>query len=186
MQPSSKRAIICGALPGIAIRAFAYIIYKYAAARIVRAAKRRGVTGDMSIRICWSCGKQIQDDAKFCPYCGEAQEEDIRLTKIPKSIEELREFCEQRGMPLEKMRFFIGEDYREPRAFGIYRESNGDVVVYKNKVDGSRSIRYSGPDEAYGAYSGGQRPLLRSETAVRRSQRHTAFCKTLCRERLFT
>ena len=36
------------------------------------------------------------------------------------------------------------------------------------------------------AYSGGQRPLLRSETAVQRSQRHTAFCKTLCRERLFT
>ena len=67
----------------------------------------------------------------------------------PRTIKELRAFCAEKGMPLEKMRFFIGEDYREPRAFGIYRDENGEFVVYKNKDDGSRAIRYQGPDEAY-------------------------------------
>lgn len=55
-------------------------------------------------------------------------------------------------MPLEKMRFFINEDRREPRCFGIYQdEYTGHWVVYKNKADGSRAVRYSGPDEAYAA-----------------------------------
>ena len=48
------------------------------------------------------------------------------------------------------MRFFIGIDYKEPRAFGIYKEpATGNCVVYKNKADGSRAIRYTGTDEAY-------------------------------------
>ena len=56
------------------------------------------------------------------------------------------------GMPLEKMRFFINEDRREPRCFGIYQEADsGYWVVYKNKSDGSRAVRYNGPDEAYAA-----------------------------------
>ena len=45
-------------------------------------------------------------------------------------------------------RFFIGKDTRAPRAFGIY-EANGEFIVYKNKSDGSRAIRYKGTDEAY-------------------------------------
>ncbi len=44
------------------------------------------------------------------------------------------------------MRFFIGENYREPRAFGICRD-NGEWIVYKNKDDGNRFIRYRGLDE---------------------------------------
>jgi hypothetical protein len=51
-------------------------------------------------------------------------------------------------MPLVRLRFFIGEDYREPKAFGIYRDGE-DVVVYKNKADGSRAIRYRGRDEEH-------------------------------------
>lgn len=46
------------------------------------------------------------------------------------------------------MRFFIGEDYKQPRAFGIF-EKNGVYTVYKNKANGERAIRYSGKDEAY-------------------------------------
>ena len=66
------------------------------------------------------------------------------------SVEELIE--RTRGMPLEKMRFFIGEDRQEPRCFGIYHDDALDRwVVYKNKSDGSRAVRYSGPDEAYAA-----------------------------------
>jgi hypothetical protein len=66
----------------------------------------------------------------------------------PCTIGQLRDFCAYNEMPLEKMRFFVGEDYREARAFGIY-EDGGRFVVYKNKADGSRAVRYSGPDEAH-------------------------------------
>ena len=52
-------------------------------------------------------------------------------------------------MPLEKMRFFIGEDYKGARAFGIFQDGNGDFVVYKNKDNGQRAVRYQGKDEAY-------------------------------------
>ncbi len=49
-------------------------------------------------------------------------------------------------MPLLRMRFFIGQDFREPRAFGICKKEN-EYIVYKNKSDGSRFIRYRGLDE---------------------------------------
>ncbi len=68
------------------------------------------------------------------------------------SVEELLQRAAERGMPLEKMRFFINEDRREPRCFGIYQdEYTGHWIVYKNKADGSRAVRYAGPDEAYAA-----------------------------------
>ena len=67
----------------------------------------------------------------------------------PKTIEELKAFCAEKGMPLEQMRFYIGEDFPEPRAFGIFQDENGEFVVYKNKADGTRSVRYHGTDEAY-------------------------------------
>ena len=46
------------------------------------------------------------------------------------------------------MRFFIGENYQKARAFGIY-EDGGRYIVYKNKANGERVTRYSGPDEAH-------------------------------------
>ena len=87
--------------------------------------------------------------------------------QAPKTIEELKAFCANKGMPLEKMRFFIGEDYREARAFGIYRDEDGNYVVYKNKADGSRSVRYQGPDEAYAVKEIYEK--LKSEVALRRN-----------------
>lgn len=70
--------------------------------------------------------------------------------RVPQTIEELKAFCEEKGLPLEQMRFFIGVDYKEPRAFGIYMdEATGEYIVYKNKDTGERSIRYQGTDEAY-------------------------------------
>ena len=66
------------------------------------------------------------------------------------SVQELIE--RTKDMPLERMRFFIGEDRREARCFGIYQDAeSGNWVVYKNKSDGSRAVRYHGPDEAYAA-----------------------------------
>ncbi len=68
------------------------------------------------------------------------------------SIEELKQKCAEKNMPLEKMRFFIGRDMKEPKCFGVYQdEKTGDWIVYKNKANGERAIRYAGPDEARAA-----------------------------------
>lgn len=77
-----------------------------------------------------------------------SEEEQERVITHPVTIEELQQYCAQKGMPLLRMRFFIGEDYKEPRAFGIYRDGD-NFVVYKNKDTGYRAIRYCGPDEAF-------------------------------------
>lgn len=101
---------------------------------------------------CRFCGSTVRSDERTCSHCGATNEGYIADTErtvfLPKTIEELKEYCAERGMPLLRMRFFIGEDFREPRAFGIYRDGDS-FVVYKNKSDGSRSVRYHGPDEAY-------------------------------------
>ncbi len=101
---------------------------------------------------CQFCGATVTSDEKQCPGCGAANpnyvaKENMIITH-PKTIEELKTYCAQKGMPLLRMRFFIDENYREPKAFGIYRDGD-QFVVYKNKSDGSRSVRYHGPDEAY-------------------------------------
>ncbi len=101
---------------------------------------------------CPFCGGVLRSDEKTCPNCGAENaryvEDSPRNIQKPRTIEELQEYCAERGMPLLRMRFFIGEDYRKPKAFGIYRDGN-DVVVYKNKADGSRAVRYRGPDEEH-------------------------------------
>ena len=99
---------------------------------------------------CEYCGNYISDTDINCPKCGAPNAGLIRSAEgVPKTIEELRDFCASHELPLEKMRFFIGEDYKQPKAFGIYREEDGDIVVYKNKADGTRAVRYRGKDEAY-------------------------------------
>ena len=100
---------------------------------------------------CDYCGSVIDDTIEKCPNCGAVNVHMQRSAdQIPKTIEELQAFAQAQGIPLEKMRFFIGIDYKEPKAFGIYKESaSGNCVVYKNKADGTRAIRYRGTDEAY-------------------------------------
>lgn len=97
---------------------------------------------------CEYCGGELEKTAEFCPHCG-APNLNVSPDMMPKTIDEFRAFCLMHKLPLSEMRFFIGEDYREPRAFGIYRDEEGQFVVYKNKADGSRAVRYRGPDEAY-------------------------------------
>ena len=101
---------------------------------------------------CKYCGSTVSSSDKCCPNCGAPNEGFVVDTErhvfLPKTIEELKEYCAERGMPLLRMRFFIGEDYRKPKAFGIYQDG-GNFIVYKNKANGQRAIRYQGPDEAY-------------------------------------
>ena len=68
---------------------------------------------------------------------------------IPGSIEELKLWYEYQNLPPQSVtRFFIGENYTQPKAFGIYQEGE-NFIVYKNKADGSRAIRYNGKNESY-------------------------------------
>ncbi|MBQ9408393.1 MAG: hypothetical protein IJU28_03240 [Clostridia bacterium] len=124
-------------------------------------------------RRCPYCFTLLETRSKTCPGCGHSLPEEFlvnpaaqtsgqafeevvimppveeeRIIDYPTTIEELKLYCEQHGMPLIKMRFFIGQDYKKPRAFGIYREGN-TYIVYKNKANGQRAIRYQGPDEAF-------------------------------------
>ena len=119
---------------------------------------------------CEYCGEKFNDTAQRCPHCGgpnrlasQAQGES-RLTEKdprqsakkrgaakPRTIDELRAFAAAHKLPLDRMRVHLGEDYRGPKAFGIYQAKDGSYVVYKNKADGSRAIRYQGPDEAHAA-----------------------------------
>ncbi len=102
---------------------------------------------------CNYCGGLVLSNEKTCPTCGAANllyvEDAPSVVLTPHTIGELKEYCAERNMPLQRMRFFIGENYKKPKAFGIYQNGAGEFVVYKNKADGSRSIRYIGRDEEY-------------------------------------
>ena len=112
-------------------------------------------------RYCESCGAEIGAGSFFCQNCGapvpqsgaavqaESTPYESRRVTTPRTIAELEAFCDRHELPLAKMRFFIGLDYPGAKAFGIYRDGDGNFVVYKNKADGSRAVRYRGPDEAY-------------------------------------
>ena len=100
---------------------------------------------------CDYCDSMIDETEKSCPHCG-APLSGVNRTagSSPQTIEQLKDWYIARNLPPEEVtRFFIGKDVREPKAFGIYKNSSGDCVVYKNKADGTRAIRYQGSDEAY-------------------------------------
>ena len=99
---------------------------------------------------CEYCKNWIDDTTEKCPYCGAANTHLKRyVDAVPRTIAELQNWYQARNLPPEEVtRFFIGTDYREPKAFGIYQDGK-NFVVYKNKADGSRAVRYKGPDEAY-------------------------------------
>ena len=99
---------------------------------------------------CEYCGAMIEDTEAKCPNCGAANT-NVKRTVVttPKTIEQLQSWYVARNLPpYEVTRFFIGENHQGPKAFGIYKDGN-EFVVYKNKADGSRAIRYRGTDEAY-------------------------------------
>lgn len=119
---------------------------------------------------CSFCGSFISDTDEICPNCGAVNENLMRSADgIPKTIEELKAFSDKHNLPLKDMRFFLGEDFKEPKAFGIYKDDDGNFVVYKNKADGSRAVRYQGKDEAYAVNEIYQK--MRSEIRMRKQQK---------------
>lgn len=99
---------------------------------------------------CEYCGSMIEETADKCPFCGAANNAVKRTAdKTPKTIAELQQWYQDRHLPpYETTRFFIGINYKKPKAFGIYQDGD-QFIVYKNKANGERAIRYQGTDEAY-------------------------------------
>lgn len=99
---------------------------------------------------CEYCGAYIKEDDEFCGQCGAVNANFKRSSDgTPRTIEELKAWYKDKNLPPEETtRFFIGTNYQGARAFGIYEE-DGEYIVYKNKDDGSRAVRYKGKDEAY-------------------------------------
>ena len=85
------------------------------------------------------------------------------------SVNDILAIAEEQKMPLEQMRFFINQDYKEPKAFGIFQDPETlEWVVYKNKADGTRAERYRGFDEEYAARELFEK--LESEIMLRREK----------------
>ena len=119
---------------------------------------------------CDYCGNFISDTDENCPHCGAPNAHLQRSAAgVPKTIAELRAFAAAHDLPMAQMRFFLGEDCREPRAFGIYQDEEGLFVVYKNKASGERAVRYRGRDEAYAVNELWQK--MRTEVQQRKSGR---------------
>lgn len=100
---------------------------------------------------CRYCGSNIDSSYDVCPNCGAVNADVVRSANSqPHTIQELEQwYADHHLPPYEVTRFFINKDIREPKCFGIYRQPDGNVVVYKNKSDGSRAVRYEGPDEEF-------------------------------------
>ena len=99
---------------------------------------------------CEYCGSYIEDCEEFCSQCGAVNDNYVRSASgTPKTIEELKSWYVARKLPPEETtRFFIGKNIKEPKAFGIYKDGR-NFIVYKNKANGQRAVRYKGTDEAY-------------------------------------
>ena len=100
---------------------------------------------------CDYCGNYMETTDISCPHCGAANTHVAgHYSAGPTTIDELKKYCIDQRLPLDKMHVHIGENYTSPMAFGIYKDDvSGHFVVYKNKTDGQRAVRYEGKDEAY-------------------------------------
>ena len=103
---------------------------------------------------CEYCSEIINDYDEYCPNCKKANVHYKKVSsdqKNPETIDELKQWYIDRNLPPENTtRFFIGTNYQGAKAFGIYKdEETGEFIVYKNKSDGSRAVRYRGKNEQY-------------------------------------
>ena len=122
---------------------------------------------------CDYCENYIETTSESCEHCGAPNSQYKRTANSqPETIEQLKEWYVAHNLPDENVtRFFIGKDYKGARAFGIYQDVNGEFVVYKNKSDGTRAVRYRGDDEAFAVNELYQK--LRSEIANQKAANRT-------------
>ena len=122
---------------------------------------------------CDYCDNTYEDTLYNCPHCGARNPSHNDGDVRPRTIEELKKWYSDHNLPpYETTRFFIGINYKGPKAFGIYKDGN-KFVVYKNKADGSRAIRYEGEDEQYAVHELWQR--LKDEIVNQKNnQKNTA------------
>ena len=115
---------------------------------------------------CDYCENFFDDTLEKCPFCGAPNEHVARSSdEAPRTIEELKQWYVSHNLPPEEVtRYFIGKNLKDKRVIGIYKdEDTGNFVVYKNKDNGQRAVRYEGKDEKYAVNEIYQR--LRSEIA---------------------
>ncbi|MDO4853389.1 MAG: zinc ribbon domain-containing protein, partial [Clostridia bacterium] len=119
-----------------------FVVHPESDGTVSRGGTRAHGSENASTGRCPYCDATVRSNERYCANCGSENphfvEDTVRVILHPRTIEELKEYCAERDMPLLRMRFFIGEDYRGPKAFGIYKDGAGKVIVYKNKADGSR------------------------------------------------
>ena len=94
---------------------------------------------------CDYCGSFIESTDEKCPNCAAVNTHFVRTAvDTPTTIAELKAFCAEKKLPLDKMHIHIGEDYKAPKAFGIYfDEKTQHYIVYKNKGVSDRRRRIS-------------------------------------------
>lgn len=131
----------------------------------------------MASLVCKYCGSYLNDTDEICPECGAVNDQYKRVVDgTPRTIEELKSWYKARNLPDENItRFFIGKNIKQPRAFGIYEE-NGKFIVYKNKGNRQRAIRYEGRDEAYAVnelYLRLKEEILNQKKQNERKNRHS-------------
>lgn len=95
----------------------------------------------------YKAGKEAYD---FAGYEYDYQEKEYPLINSEiKTIEQLKKWYVKSGLPDAKItRFFIGINYQDIKAYGIYK-SGMNYIVYMNALNGSRSILYEGQDQGY-------------------------------------
>lgn len=137
---------------------------------------------------CRYCRSFFNDTNVICPHCGAPNPGVARTTsKQPLTVEELTAWYKEKGLPpAETTRFFIGANYTAPKAFGIYKDQlSGNFIVYKNKSDGTRVVRYEGADEAYAVNEIFQRLKQEIIEQKRRSINQKSPTKTTARKTNF-
>ena len=99
---------------------------------------------------CPYCHHRYSDDSVSCPHCGTPN--DRFRDEWPKTIHELRDYCSVHGIETERMRVYLGRKSSKAKAYGIYRNHNGDYAVYKNLDDETREISFTSADETEAVY----------------------------------
>lgn len=95
----------------------------------------------------YSRAKEEYDFATY-EYSVEESEYSLYNHEI-KTIDQLKQWCRQNGLPDSRItRFFIGKNYQDIKAFGIYAEGK-KYIVYMNGVNGKRTVFYEGSDQGY-------------------------------------